>query len=495
MVVTDWIGTPALTWARRIRAGEVSRQELIETALAEIDRQNPQLNAVITTRREKALAEAAAQKDTGQPFLGVPLLLKGLGQQLQGEPSTSGSKLLTTNVASQTSFFVRALQHAGFIIIGQTNFPEFGFKNITDAKLYGPARNPWNLDYQPGGSSGGAGAAVAAGLVPIAAGSDGGGSIRIPSSWSGTIGLKPTRGRVPVGPSDWRSWQGAAIDFALTRSIADTAALLDSLQTLQPAAVFQTPLERSGFFAQLDQPVHPGVIGFTTESPVGTPVSPEAVQAVQDAVTFLREQGFAVEEIHNPIDGVALMESYYTMNAGETAAFMTELEAGLGRELTADDMELLTWALYQTGKHTSAADYSLALSKWDQAAWQMAQLHATYLIMLTPTTAWPAPKVGDPLVSASDAAKMEEITTMRPAAQKQLIYDQWLPALTRSPFTQQANLTGEPAISLPTAVTATGLPLGIQFNAAKGQELILLRLGALFERAGKLKWLHATKLD
>ncbi|MCT3587319.1 amidase, partial [Levilactobacillus brevis] len=168
MVVTDWIGTPALTWARRIRAGEVSRQELIETALAEIDRQNPQLNAVITTRREKALAEAAAQKDTGQPFLGVPLLLKGLGQQLQGEPSTSGSKLLTTNVASQTSFFVRALQHAGFIIIGQTNFPEFGFKNITDAKLYGPARNPWNLDYQPGGSSGGAGAAVAAGLVPIA---------------------------------------------------------------------------------------------------------------------------------------------------------------------------------------------------------------------------------------------------------------------------------------------------------------------------------------
>ena len=189
------------------------------------------------------------------------------------------------------------------------------------------------------------------------------------------------------------------------------------------------------------------------------------------------------------------MESYYTMNAGETAAFMTELAASLGRTLTADDMELLTWALYQTGKQTSAADYSLALSKWDQAAWQMAQLHATYPIMLTPTTAWPAPKVGDPLVSASDAAKMEEITTMRPAAQKQLIYDQWLPALTRSPFTQQANLTGEPAISLPTAVTAAGLPLGIQFNAAKGQELILLRLGALFERAGKLKWLHATKLD
>lgn len=495
MTVTDWIGTPALTWARRIRQGEVTSQELIEAAFAEIDRQNPQLNAVITTRKERALQEAAQQRDTGQPFLGVPLLLKGLGQHLKGEPSTSGSKLLAQNVAPETDFFVQALQRAGFIIIGQTNFPEFGFKNITDAQLYGPARNPWSLDYQPGGSSGGAGASVAAGLVPIAAGSDGGGSIRIPSSWSGTIGLKPTRGRVPVGPGDWRSWQGAAIDFALTRSIADTAALLDSLQTLQPAAVFQTPLVQPGFQDRLQDPLRPGTIGFTTESPVGTPVSPTAVAAVHEAAAFLEEQGFAVEEIKVPVDGVALMESYYTMNAGETAAFMSELSAGLQRPLTADDMELLTWALYQTGLQTTAAEYSLALSRWDQAAWQMAQLHDRYPVILTPTTAWPAPKVGDSLVSAANTARMQAIAGLRPAAQKQLIYDQWLPALTRSPFTQQANLTGEPAISLPTAVTPEGLPLGIQFNAAKGQEAVLLQLGALFERANKLKWLHTTKLS
>ncbi|WP_125682601.1 amidase [Levilactobacillus yonginensis] len=495
MELNDWIGTPALTWAQRVRGGEVTSQELVEAAFAEIDRQNPQLNAVISTRKAQALQEAAEQVDTGQPFLGVPLLLKGLGQQLQGLPSTSGSRLLKANVASQTSFFVEALQRAGFIVIGQTNYPEFGFKNITDSQLYGDAHNPWNLDYQPGGSSGGAGAAVAAGLVPIAAGSDGGGSIRIPSSWSGTIGLKPTRGRVPVGPGDWRSWQGAAIDFGLTRSIKDTAALLDSLQVLQPAAVFQTPLVRPGFFAQLEQPVQPGVIGYTTESPVGTPVSPDAVQAVMAAVSFLTEQGFDVEEVHNPIDGVALMESYYTMNAGETAAFMSELAAQIGRPLQADDMELLTWALYQTGLKTTAADYSLALGKWDQAAWQMAQLHAKYPVVLTPTTAWPAPKVGDSLVSPENAAKMADIAGLSAAAQKQLIYDQWLPALTRSPFTQQANLTGEPAISLPTAITADGLPLGIQFNAAKGEELRLLSLGALFERAGRLKWLHATKLD
>lgn len=494
MTVTDWVGTPALTWARRIREGAVTSQELITAAFAEIDRQNPELNAVITTRKAQAMAEAAAQTDTGQPFLGVPLLLKGLGQQLKGESSTSGSRLLAHNVATETSFFVRALQQAGFIVIGQTNFPEFGFKNITDAQLYGPARNPWNLDYQPGGSSGGAGASVAAGFVPIAAGSDGGGSIRIPSSWSGTIGLKPTRGRVPVGPSDWRSWQGAAIDFALTRSIADTATLLDSLQTLQPAAVFQTPLAQPGFAAQLSQKCRPGVIGFSTVSPVGTPVSPTAVAAVRDAAQFLEEQGYAVEEVKIPVDGVALMESYYTMNAGETAAFMSQLATNLQRKLTVDDMELLTWALYQTGLKTSAAEYSLALAQWDQAAWQMAQLHAQYPVILTPTTAWPAPKVGDSLVSPEHVAKMQDIASLSPAAQKQLIYDQWLPALTRSPFTQQANLTGEPAISLPTAVTPEDLPLGIQFNAAKGQEAVLLQLGALFERANKLKWLHTTKL-
>jgi amidase len=151
--------------------------------------------------------------------------------------------------------------------------------------------------------------------------------------------------------------------------------------------------------------------------------------------------------------------------------------------------------LYQTGLNTTAAEYSLALGQWDQAAWQMAQLHAKYPVILTPTTAWAAPKVGDTLVSADNAAKMADITSLKPAAQKQLIYDQWLPALTRSPFTQQANLTGEPALSLPTAVTTDGLPLGIQFNAGKGQEAVLLKLGALFERAGKLKLLHQTILD
>ena len=229
MDIDSLLRRPAYQLADLVRAKKVSSFELVSAAIEKVKAENPQLNAVIHLREKSALNEARQLTDHGQPFLGVPILIKGLGQQLAGEPDTNGNKLFQNNVAQATNNFVQALQQAGFIIIGQTNFPEFGWKNITDAKLFGPARNPWNTAVTPGGSSGGSAAAVAAGWVPLAAGNDGGGSIRIPSSWSGLIGLKPTRGRVPTGPSDWRSWQGASINFALTRSVEDSARLLDQL--------------------------------------------------------------------------------------------------------------------------------------------------------------------------------------------------------------------------------------------------------------------------
>ncbi len=199
----------ALGQAQLVKTGICSSSELVEESLQKCAQLNPpQLNAVIHTRAKKALLEAKAVNKEAL-FAGVPLLLKGLGQNLAGEPATAGARLLQYNIAQQTDFFVRRLQQAGFIIIGQTNTPpEFGFKNITDPLLYGPARNPWNTDYSPGGSSGGAASALAAGMVTLAAGSDGGGSLRIPASFTGLIGLKPTRGRVPVGPGSWRGWQG-----------------------------------------------------------------------------------------------------------------------------------------------------------------------------------------------------------------------------------------------------------------------------------------------
>ncbi len=477
----------ALELARRVRDGEVTSEALVKAALARIEATNNDLNAVVHTRREKALSEARQLQDLGQPFLGVPLLLKDLGQNLKGEPATLSARLFKDEIAGQTDNFVAALQDAGFIIIGQTNAPEFGFKNITDPVLYGKTRNAWDRDYYPGGSSGGAATSVAAGYVPLAAGNDGGGSIRIPASFSGLIGLKPTRGRVPVGPDGWRGWAGASINFALTHSIRDTAALLDWLQTYQPEAPFSTPVNLQGFAAQLwDQPAHLR-IAYSTKSPVGTPVSKAAVQAVEDAVAFLREQGYEVVEKSNPLDGVALMRSYYMMNGAETAAMFDSVNQALGRSVGPDDMERLTWLIYQAGLGVTGAQYSQAMGLWDQASAQMNDFLDTYDLYLTPTTAYPAPRLDNPLVDPDIDAQIDHVTRMKSPERLQLLWDYFEQALTLSPFTQQANLTGQPAISLPTFVTDSGLPIGIQFTARKGDELALLRIGRLFEQQHQLK--------
>ncbi len=219
-----------------IRQGKLNRVDLTQELIDTVKSENPKLNAVTTLWPDRALKMAKDFYDTGQPFAGIPILLKGLGQSFKEAPDTASSKLLEDYKAPATNNFVHSFLHAGLIPVGETNAPEFGFKNVTDSKLYGDAHNPWNTDYQPGGSSGGSAAAVGAGWLPIAGGNDGGGSIRIPSSFSGTIGLKPTRGRVFAGPGEWRGWQGASINFAITRDMNDTARLLDAISTVQMAA-------------------------------------------------------------------------------------------------------------------------------------------------------------------------------------------------------------------------------------------------------------------
>ncbi|KRL05636.1 amidase [Liquorilactobacillus oeni] len=480
----------ALGQAKLVKEGKISSRELVEESLQKIEQLNPKLNAVIN-RRSKAALKEAQNVDITAPFAGVPLLLKGLGQSLAGEPATAGAQLLKNNRARQTDNFVRSLQQAGFIIIGQTNTPEFGFKNVTDPVLYGPTRNPWNTEYSPGGSSGGAASALASGMVTLAAGSDGGGSIRIPASFSGLIGLKPTRGRIPVGPGSWRGWQGAAINFALTRSIRDTAALLDALQVVQPAAPFQTPLFTKGFLHESTLPLANNFrIGYTTTSPVGTPVSPDAKNAVMEAVAFLRQEGIAVKKVKNPLDGQKLMRGYYIINAGETASMFAEMESSSGKEIKISDVELVTWVIHQAGLSLDAVDYSQTLSQWDQASYEADKMYDDYNLYLTPTTATTAPKINQALISAELIAKMKKATQLDKKERLQLVYDFFESSLELTPFTQQANITGQPAISLPTYVSHEGLPLGIQFIARKGAESTLLQIGNLFEKNGKFKMLR-----
>lgn len=223
MVSFTYTAYDAIGLAELIRSRQVSPAEMLEAAFARLEEVNPQLNAVIRTYETRARQEAQAVQPGEQPFAGVPLLLKDISQALEGEILTSGSRLFSEHRAKRSSNFVTRLQQAGFIVIGHTNTPEFGLKNITEPRLHGPTRNPWNVNHSPGGSSGGAAAAVASGIVPLAGASDGGGSIRIPASFSGLFGLKPTRGRTPVGPGVGRQWQGASIDFALSRSVRDSA--------------------------------------------------------------------------------------------------------------------------------------------------------------------------------------------------------------------------------------------------------------------------------
>ena len=289
---TDYKQATALELATLVREKKVTSEELVKIALAITKRENPTLNAVITLREEAALTEAKALQDTGQPFLGVPLLLKGLGQSLKGESNTNGFGFLQDQVAGGTSTFVKALQNAGFIIIGQTNYPELGWKNISDSKLYGVSVNPWNPNHYSGGSSGGAGASVAAAFVPIASGSDAGGSIRIPASWTGTVGLKPSRG-VIIGNSN--SAKGQTVHFGLSRTVADTNTLFETLLTKKDLP--------AGHLSQA-QP-----IAYTTESPAGTPVSAEAKEAVAEAVAFLKDQGYTLVEVKHPVDGGRLMKN------------------------------------------------------------------------------------------------------------------------------------------------------------------------------------------
>lgn len=411
--------------ANLIKTKQLSPKEAVMNAFSEIKTKNGQLNAVVSLREEKALEEAKRCVDLARPFAGVPILLKSLGQYLKGEPATDGSKLFKDAKATQTDNFVKALQQAGFIIIGQSNAPEFGFTNVTDSKLYGPARNPWNPEFYSGGSSGGAASAVASKMVPLAA-----------------------------------------------------------VQTVQPPAPFQIPL----LSFNLEDPLPKNrKVAFSLNSPVQTKVSEAAKQAVLSAVNFLEEQGFEVEENEPKLDGTQLIKDYYLVNDVESAVMFSNIENALKRKLKIDDMELISWCICQAGMDVKATDYSRMLANWDQAAFVMDAFLEKYSFFLTPTTAQTAPEVSHQFINESMRAKMRRISELSSRERTDLVYEFFMPSLAATPFTQQANLMGNPTISLPVHVASNGLPLGVQFVAKKGREDLLLKMGKLFEQNGKFR--------
>lgn len=485
MKVNEYIKHDAVGLAELVKKKEVSPEELVNLSEARLAEVGEDLNAVASKRFEKAKSEAMQINNYSDPFSGVPFYLKGISQSLKGEPLEGGAKLLKGLVADYTSYFSQGWLDAGLVCLGHSTTPEFALKNITEPELFGPAHNPWNKMYSPGGSSGGAAALVASGVVPVAGASDGGGSIRIPASFTSLVGLKPTRGRTAVGPGVGRQWHGAAVDFALSRSVRDSARLLDNLQVVQEAAAFQTPLFKDSYELDIERNFDKKLnIAYTTKSPVGTHVTNEAKEAVFKVVKWLEKEGHHVTETDNGIDGQEMMRNYYLMNSGEVSATIAGIEQQINKDIKADDIEIEAWLLNVAGKSVSAAEFSLSLASWDKAAEQMSEFHNTYDFYITPSAASTAPKVGELTHTQRGVEKLrEEIINASPNKQQEIIYDMFLPSLTYTPFTQLANLTGQPAISIPTHLAKNGLPIGVHIMARKGADHSLLKLARQLEQS------------
>lgn len=464
---------------------EISPAELLDEAINRMELLNPKLNAVVLSMVDIARKTIAEGVPEGI-FKGVPFLIKDGLTSYKGVRMTNGSKAFLNHIPDYDSEIVTRFKKSGLVIFGKTNMPEFGLMGVTEPELFGPARNPWNLNHTPGGSSGGASSAVAGGIVPMASGNDGGGSIRIPASCCGLFGLKPSRGRNPSGPRDGRLWQGAATEGVISRSVRDSAAMLDRTNGPDPGAPFSITAPEGSYLADVDTP--PGVlkIAFSTRSPLGTPVHPECEKAVKNAAKTLEALGHIVEEKEPAIDGVKLAHSYFTMYYGTVAATLKHLKTILGRKARRSDVEMMTWTIGLIGRTISAGDLVEAINEWDQAARITGRFHETTDIYITPTLAYPPLQIGELNPKLYEILGMKFINAFGLGG---LLVATGMPQVTairslqKTPFTQLPNLTGQPAMTLPLHMTPSGLPVGVQFIARTGDERSLFRLAGQIEKA------------
>ena len=482
----DYLACDATQLAALVARREVSAHELLELALTQLRRTQPRINAVCRLMEAEARAQLAAPLPTG-PFAGVPFLLKDGVQDVAGLPTGYGSAGMRHIVPGETAHVVRRYQAAGLVIFGKTNLPEFALKGVTDSRANGRTNNPWNVAHVPGGSSGGAAAAVASGVLPMAAAADGGGSIRIPAACCGLFGLRPSRGRVSSGPGLGEAWFGASSEGVITRSVRDTARMLDALAGAEPGDPLVIAPPEQSYADALQRPTRPLRIGFTTVSPLGTPVHPEAVAAVDDAARLLASLGHHVEEAAPAVDGPLLARNYLHIYFGQVPAAMARAYAAGAKR---SEFELMTRIIETLGKATSAATLTLHLAQWNQHARALAAFHRRFDLLLTPALAHPPVRhgAGDPPPAQQFALDVLDRTGLlglfaRTGLAASTVDKIATDSLQYVPFTQLANLTGTPAMSVPLHWTADGLPLGVQFVAPFGREDQLLQLAAQLEQA------------
>jgi len=484
----EYVRHDATALAALIARREVSAGEVLEAALARAGQVNPALAAICLPM--DAIARERAAGPLSGPFAGVPFLLKDMAQDYAGVPSPSGSRALRNWVPDHHSEVVRRFLDAGLVVFGKTASPEFALRAETAPRVWPqPTRNPWDPSRTPGGSSGGAAAAVAAGIVPVAGASDGGGSIRIPAAYCGLFGLRPSRGRVPNGPDDAEHWEGASSHHVISRSVRDSARMLDAIAGPEHGAPFVIAPPAQSHVEAIARPPRRLRIGFSTRSPLGAPVHPQCVAAVERALALLTDLGHVVEEAAPAVDGGDLARCYITMYFGQTAAAMTRARALTGAG--DDSFELETRILGLLGRAVSAGEYVSRHARWNGFSHALADFHQRYDLYLTPTTAQPPNRIGEldtpqgqqrlaRLVLALGAGRLLMLSGM--------VGELVEASLSRVPFTQLSNLTGTPSMSVPLhwgAVEEGGpeLPFGVQFVAPFGDEATLLQLAAQLEQA------------
>jgi amidase len=462
--LTDTTWLDATAQADLVRRGELTPQDLVEAAIARIEAVNPQLDAVLRTRFDQARADAAGELPDG-PFRGVPILLKDLGCTVAGEPTTFGLGPLRDLAWPVTSYLADQFRAAGFVHLGRTNVPELGTTVTTEPRSFASARNPWHTGHSTGGSSGGSAAAVASGMVPVAHANDGGGSIRIPASECGLVGLKPTRGRVSQGPLIGEGWAGATIDGAVTRTVRDAAAVLDAISARMPGEPYYAPPWPGQLASEVGADPgrlriglldRPGGEGFLDH--------PECRAAVVGTGRLLESLGHHVEE-----SGPAAMfdpefiQHFGLIIAADTETSMRAYETALGRPIADDEIEPRNAVYRAIGRSLDVVTYLQSRAWLGIWARRMADWWTDHDLLVTPTVGAPPPELGWFTAAGAEAEGQRVVSFI--------------------PYTAQFNMTGQPAVSLPLHWTPSGLPVGVQLVAGVGREDLLIRVAAQLEEA------------
>lgn len=466
--IREYDNYDAVGLAELVRRKQVTAGELLETAIARAERLNPKINAIVHPVRDQARAAIARGLPDG-PFTGVPFLLKDLGCEAIGYPCSSGSRFFANIQWSYDSEIWLRMRATGVVAFARTTSPELGISPATESQVYGgPTRNPWNLDHTSGGSSGGSGAAVAAGIVPMAHGSDGGGSVRIPASCSGLFGLKPTRARLPDGPAAGEGWGGMAIDGFLTRSVRDTAVMLDACHGGDVGAPYAAPHVTKPYAEEIKDPPRRLKIAFCKTTLHGLSVHAECVAAVERAAKLCADLGHDLTEARPSFDFEKAVQAWTKVVACGTALSVRQRSAALGREPSPDEIEPSTRGALHYGESISGPDYLNAINTVHATGRAIGRFFGDHDILITATLAEPPARVGRFAMSNPDFLDYR-------LGPKGIIH--------YSPFTAIFNITGQPAASIPLHWSKDGLPVGVHVVARFGDEATLLQLAAQLEQA------------